>query len=493
MSNTMMRQRRPESFDDPQFVRTQDDFENHHRSVESGCAAVASELAHRVSMAETDPTTTHAERRTDALCNSASYDLPEPGITISSITDSPVAAGASHGNRIETSIREHCDDGPLSDTNRAAETAAYRRAIENFIGTVKVPVGIAGPLKVRGLFADGEYYLPLATTEAALVASYSRGAEVISAAGGCTTAVLAESISRAPGLVFDNLREAAAFADWAAAHVAEIRCVAESTSAHGKLVDLRTTVEGNHVYLHLDFTTGDAAGQNMVTIAADAVCGYIRDAAPSRPRRIFVESNASGDKKACARSLASVRGKRVAAEVLLSADLVKRHLGVSPEDLVEFWCFGALGSVLSGTVGAQAHFANGLAALYIACGQDAACVAESAVGVTRFELAADRALYASVMLPNIVVGTVGGGTELPSQRACLDVLGLSGPGSARALAEICAGLCLAGELSLSAAICAGNFTRAHRVLGRVRARRETPLRSARFAGQPRAIRMEEGN
>ena len=114
--------------------------------------------------------------------------------------------GYEPGRASDVPVREIFRDGPLSDINGANETEAYRRSIENFVGTVKVPVGLAGPLTVRGMFADGEYYLPLATTEAALVASYSRGAEAVSAAGGCTTAVLAESISRAPGLVFDSLR-----------------------------------------------------------------------------------------------------------------------------------------------------------------------------------------------------------------------------------------------------------------------------------------------
>ena len=276
-----------------------------------------------------------------------------------------------------------------------------------------------------------------------------------------------------PGFAFADLGEATLFASWAAAHTSEIRCIAEATSAHGKLVDLKTTVEGNHVFLHLDFTTGDAAGQNMVTIAAKAVCSYIRDTAPVRPRRVMVESNASGDKKASARSFTSVRGKRVSAEVVLPAAIVRRRLGVTPESLADGWRMGALGAVLTGTVGIQGQFANGLAALYIACGQDAACVAESAVGVTRFELAPDGGLYAAVTLPNVVVGTVGGGSQLPSQRTCLDLMGLAGPGSARALAEICAGLCLAGELSLGAAMCAGVFTRAHQVFGRHRARRGT--------------------
>ena len=126
----------------------------------------------------------------------------------------------------------------------------------------------------------------------------------------------------------------------------------------------------------------------------------------------------------------------------------------------------AIGGVLSGTIGIQGHFANGLAALYLACGQDVACVAESAVGVTRFGVTEDDGLYAAVTLPNIMVGTVGGGTALPSQKACLDILGLHGTGHSRALAEVCVGLLLGGELSIIGALTAGHFTRAHRKLAR---------------------------
>ena len=346
----------------------------------------------------------------------------------------------------------------------------YRRAVENFIGTVEIPVGLAGPLRVVGTFAKGDYFVPLATTEAALVASYSRGAKVITEAGGCSVALLAEAIDRAPGFAFRDLREASQFVDWAVSRLQDFRRVAESTSAHVRLLDVRPTVEGNHVYLNFSFTTGEAAGQNMVTFATAAVCEYIEDAAPVCPCRMFLEANHSGDKKACAASLARVRGKRVSAEVVLPAALVEKHLRTTPEDFVDYWRMGVIGGVLSGTIGIQGHFANGLAALYIACGQDVACVAESAVGITRSEVTGSGDLYASVTLPNIAVGTVGGGTQLPDQRAYLNTLGLAGADSARALAEVCAALCLAGELSLGAAMCANSFSRAHRVMARHRAR-----------------------
>lgn len=356
----------------------------------------------------------------------------------------------------------------LLDPQTLEQAALYRRNIEHFIGTVKVPVGLAGPLRVNGLFAQGDYYVPLATTEAALVASYSRGAQLLTVAGGCAAMVLNEGVSRVPGFTFDNLQDVGQFMLWAIAHQDDFKRVAERTTRHGQLVDMRITVEGNHAYLDFQYTTGDAAGQNMVTIATQAICDYIRDHSPIPPKAIYVEANLSGDKKASAQSFTTVRGKKVVAEVILAAELVQKWLHTTPAAMVDYWRMSAIGGTLSGTIGVQGHYANGLAALYIACGQDAACVAESAVGVTRFELRDDGALYATVTLPNLIVGTVGGGTSLPSQQACLSILGLAGTGHARAFAEVCAALLLGGELSIIGALCSGDFTAAHQRLARDR-------------------------
>ena len=356
----------------------------------------------------------------------------------------------------------------LLDLQTQEQMQQYERNIENFIGTVKLPIGLAGPLRVNGLFAQGDYYVPLATTEAALVASYSRGAKLISAVGGCTVMLLNEGVSRAPGFAFRNLEEVGKFMLWAIEQQATFKQIAESTTRHGKLTDMRITVEGNHVYLDFQFTTGDAAGQNMVTIATQAVCDYIRAQSPIAPQYAFVEANLSGDKKASAQSFLSVRGKKVTAEVTLPANLVQKRLRSTPEQMVNYWRMSAIGGTLSGTIGVQGHYANGLAALFIACGQDAACVAESAVGVTRFEVTETGALYAAVTLPNLIVGTVGGGTSLPSQRACLEILGLAGTGHAQAFAEVCAALLLAGELSIIGALCSDEFARAHQRLARGR-------------------------
>lgn len=356
----------------------------------------------------------------------------------------------------------------LADALTCRQMERYEGNIENFIGTLKVPVGLAGPLRVNGLFAQGDYHIPLATTEAALVASYSRGAQLISEVGGCSALLLDEGVGRAPGFAFHSLADAGLFAGWAASQMDHFRREVEGTTRHGRLQDMQIVIEGNHVYLYLDYRTGDAAGQNMVTIATEAIRCYIQDNSPVPPLYSFVEANLSGDKKASAQSFGTVRGKKVTAEVRIPAELVRRRLRTTPRCMTDYWQFSALGGVLSGTMGVQGHYANGLAALYLACGQDVACVAESAVGITRFEMDPRGDLYAAVTLPNLIVGTVGGGTCLPSQAACLRILGLAGPGHAQALAEVCAGVCLAGELSLAAAICSGDFAHAHQTLARGR-------------------------
>lgn len=353
----------------------------------------------------------------------------------------------------------------LIGTDEGRDHAHYQRNIEHLVGTVKVPVGIAGPLRVNGIHAHGDYYVPLATTEAALVASYSRGALVVTEAGGCAAAVLNTGVSRAPGFAFHSIAESGHFVGWVMSNVETFAAVAATTTRHGKLADVQCTIEGSSVYVAFEFTTGDAAGQNMVTLATDAICRHILAHSPVQPRYHFLEANMSGDKKASHQSFLHVRGRKVTADVLVPRGLVESRLHTTPEGFERYWRMGAMGGVLSGTIGVQGHFANGLAALYIACGQDAACVAESAVGTTRFEVR-DGDLYATVTLPNIIVGSVGGGTALPSQRACLDWLGLAGPGHANALAEVVAGVALAGELSITAALIAGHFAQAHEALAR---------------------------
>jgi hydroxymethylglutaryl-CoA reductase (NADPH) len=354
----------------------------------------------------------------------------------------------------------------LLDSTSRGRAAVYQRNIEHYVGTVRLPLGIAGPLRVNGAHAQGEYIVPLATTEAALVASYCRGAQLITACGGASAMLINEGVSRSPALLFANLGDLTRFLTWLLAHENDVRSAAEATTRFGKLTNLQVNVEGNNLYILMTYATGDAAGQNMATIASEAALQWILEHAPVKPLTAFVEANFSGDKKASAQSLLGVRGKKVTTELHVPARLVEEVLHTSAERMATYCRIATLGGVMSGTLGIQGHFANGLAALFIACGQDPACVAEAAVGTTRMELTPDGDLYAAVTMPNLIVGTVGGGTGLPSQRACLELLGLAGTGHARAFAEVAAALCLAGELSITGAICAGDFTSAHERLAR---------------------------
>jgi len=353
----------------------------------------------------------------------------------------------------------------LADPVAKADAGRYSKNTENYAGTIKVPFGIAGPLRVNGLHAHGDYVIPLATTEAALVASYARGAHVVTRAGGISAALLSEGVLRSPAFIFADLLEAGQFVNWIANNEGALKDAAERTTRHGKLFSLEPYIDGEIVFLLCRYSTGDASGQNMVTIATDALCRHIAATCPVKPRRWFIEGNFSGDKKASFLGMLTGRGRKVTASIILPKRHVVKYLRTTPADMLDYAQIANLGARLSGQIGAQGHYANGLAAFYIATGQDAACVAESAVGSTRME---DRNgdLFMSVTMPNILVGSVGGGTGLPSQNAALSLLGLAGPGNAAALAEVVAALCLCGEISIMAAIASGQFTHAHDKLAR---------------------------
>lgn len=362
---------------------------------------------------------------------------------------------------------DEADENLIADPTTLANAETYSANIENMIGTVKVPVGLVGPLRINGLHAHGDYYVPLATTEAALVASYARGADLVSAAGGVSAALVYEGVLRTPGFLFNSLAEAGLFVNWVVENVQDLKIAAESTTRFGKLVSLEPVMDNDVVFLLCRYTTGDASGQNMVTIATEAMCKKIVSDCPVKARRWYIEANFSGDKKGSYLGLTSGRGRKVNVSLTIPEDLVRKKLHVGIDDMLDYARVANLGALLSGQFGAQAHYANGLAALYIATGQDAACVAESAVGFTRMERR-DDSLFVSVTMPNILVGSVGGGTSLPSQSAGLRILGLEGAGNGAALAEVTAALCLCGEISIVAAISAGHFARAHERLARKR-------------------------
>ena len=356
--------------------------------------------------------------------------------------------------------------GHLAGGGNAVRPEDLAGNIENFIGFAQVPVGVIGPLRINGMSAHGDFYVPLATTEGALVASYHRGAYVVSQSGGAAAICMTECVSRSPCFSFNSVAETGAFLAWALPRFDTLQETVATTSSHCRIVDLRTSVIGREVYLIFDFETGDAAGQNMVTLATEAICKRLVADSPVKPQRWYLEGNMSGDKKATMIAFTSVRGKKVVAEASIPRTLLRRVIHIDPEEMVRYWELSVLGGLQSGSIGVQGHFANALAALFIACGQDAACVSEASVGLTRMAVTDAGDLYVSVSLPNLIVGTVGGGTHLPTARECLEMLGCCGDGTARKFAEICAATALAGEVSIIGALAAGEFGQAHAAYGR---------------------------
>lgn len=338
--------------------------------------------------------------------------------------------------------------------------------IENYIGMTQVPTGIIGPVRVLGTDANGDYFVPMATSEGALVASYHRGAKACRLSGGVSSVCLIEGVQRSPVFKFNDLGEVGIFIIWVLKQIEVFDKIISENSKYAKFMDLKTNIEGNHVTLTFEISTGDAAGQNMVTFCVQEVCKYILENMPVKPILWFIESNYSGDKKATSLSFSNVRGKKVTSEVVLPEKIVKEVLKTTPHLIAEYWKTSTLGVIQSGAIGAQGHFANGLAAIFLACGQDVACVSEAAVGITRMELNSRGDLYVSVTLPNLIVGTVGGGTNLPTQAECLKMIDCHGAGKAIKFAEITGAVILAGELSISAALSAGHFAEAHKKLGR---------------------------
>jgi hydroxymethylglutaryl-CoA reductase (NADPH) len=341
--------------------------------------------------------------------------------------------------------------------------------LENYVGMAQVPIGLAGPLHINGTEAQGSFLVPLATTEGALVASYARGMKACRESGYITSVCLMESVQRSPIFHFENLIQMGQFAIWVLDKLPVFAEEVKKVTQHGSLKDLSLNTEGNSATLILDYYTADAAGQNMVTVCTQHLCRYILKHTPVKPLRWYVESNYSGDKKATALSFTGVRGKKVAAEIVLPKHVVKHVLNTTPKAMNDYWRSSTLAVVQSGAIGAQGHVANGLTAIFIACGQDAACISEASVGLTRMELTDDGDLYVSVTLPGLIVGTVGGGTSLPTQRECLEILDCYGNGKARKFAEICGALALAGEISIAAAMSSGEFAQAHEQLGRKKA------------------------
>ncbi len=346
--------------------------------------------------------------------------------------------------------------------------------IENMIGTAQVPMGVVGPVSVDGGAADGEYYLPLATTEGALLASVNRGLSVIEWAGGATARVIKNGMTRAPVFRVRGVAEAATTLEWVEDNVDALRAAAESTTSHGELLDVEPYVVGDSIYLRFAYDTKDAMGMNMATIATREACALVEAETPAA--LVALSGNLCSDKKPAAINAVEGRGRSVTADVVIPGDLVEERLHTTPAAIAEANTRKNLtGSAKAGALGFNAHVANVVGAAFLATGQDEAQVVEGANAITTMEARpnddGDTDLYASVSLASLEVGTVGGGTSLPTQAEALEVLGLRGGGepagsNADALAEIIAVGALAGELSLLGALSSRHLASAHEDLGR---------------------------
>ncbi|MBN8724273.1 MAG: hydroxymethylglutaryl-CoA reductase [Acidobacteria bacterium] len=339
--------------------------------------------------------------------------------------------------------------------------------IEHFTGIAQVPIGMAGPLLINGEHAQGEFYIPLATTEGTLVASYNRGMKLLYESGGVTTTVCDDAMQRAPVFIFPTARQARDFAKWVKENFLNIKIQAEKTTKIGKLRDIEQYSASRFQFLRFNFTTGDAAGQNMVSKATKAACDWICKVYPGI-EHYYLESNFATDKKTSQINMLHTRGKRVVAEAVIPAKLLEKIMHTNIELVYKARQVSNLGSLLSGVNNNGAHSANAITALFIATGQDVANVAESSAAIVYAEITPQGDYYYSITLPSLIVATYGGGTALATQRECLELLGCYGQDRVRKLAEIVAATVLCGELSLATAIASEDWVQSHEQYGRNR-------------------------
>jgi hydroxymethylglutaryl-CoA reductase (NADPH) len=341
--------------------------------------------------------------------------------------------------------------------------------IEHFTGVSQIPLGFAGPLTIHGEHALGDFLIPMATTEGTLVASYNRGIKLINRSGGVKTTISGDVMQRAPVFVFADARDAREFVAWVQANKNEIAERAEATSSVAKLDYIDPFLANKFAFLRFNYQTGDAAGQNMVGRATFSACSWILDIYPaSKIKHFFLESNLATDKKASQVNVMRTRGKRVTAEATIKREHLIEVMRVEPESLAYSYGIASVGAILSGANNNGLHSANAITAMFIATGQDVANVAESSAGILYTEMTPENDLYISITIPSLIVATYGGGTSLATQQECLALLDCVGKGKVKKLAEIIAGVVLAGELSLASAIASSDWVSSHEQYGRNR-------------------------
>lgn len=347
------------------------------------------------------------------------------------------------------------------------EDFASIRNCENMIGVAQIPMGVAGPLKVQSSKCKVQsYFIPLATTEGALVASVNRGCRAVSLSGGVTVLVENVGITRGPVFRTSSLLESAKLKNWLEEHFDDLNSLAKETSGHLELKKLETQILGKNVFVRFYFDSQEAMGMNMASFAVDKIAFFIEKQTGNH--RLALSGNFCVDKKASWLNFVLGRGKRVWVEAQISKKIVEEVLKTTPEKIFEVWlkkCM--LGSALSGSLGFNAHFGNIVAAIFAATGQDLGHITEGSLGITTTELVG-KDLHISIYLPDLPIGTIGGGTNLETQKEALSLMGIKGgeKGSGLKLAGIIGGAVLAGELSLLASLAESSLAQAHQKLTR---------------------------
>ena len=346
--------------------------------------------------------------------------------------------------------------------NFSEDPENFRGNIENLIGAAQIPIGITGPLLINGEHAKGEFYVPMATTEGAMITDYNAGMRIVTKSGGLNAAVISNKIHISPVFFVKNLWEAEQLMKWVESNFKRIIQEAEGTTKHGKLLEIIPIIAGRRLILKFCYNAQDAHGMNMINKATEAACKFI---SKETGKKYFLRSRYSSVKTVSASNIFQGYGRAVFADGIIARKNLELF-GITPEDIYAQYSSGILASVHSGMVGVTAHIANGLTGIFAACGQDLADISTSHIGVSMCEVTEEKDLYISLYIPNLLIGTVGGGTALATQKECLQIMGCYGSGKADKFAEIIVSACLAGELAVLASLAAGTFVEAHEKFGR---------------------------
>ncbi|OGH20100.1 MAG: hypothetical protein A3D74_03390 [Candidatus Levybacteria bacterium RIFCSPHIGHO2_02_FULL_37_13] len=348
------------------------------------------------------------------------------------------------------------------------EKSAASKNCENMVGVAQIPLGVVGPLRVTGEKFNETFFVPLATTEGALVASVNRGCKAVTESGGTITASCRVGATRGPVFYTGNIRNEQRLYEWVKKNEQKLKKAAEGTSKHLKFKKLMFRGLAEYAFIRFAFDTQDAMGMNMATIATEKMIELIEKG--TGILCISIAGNFDTDKKPAWINFIENRGYKVWAEATIKKVSAKEILKTSPEKIYDVWLSkNMIGSAMSGSLGFNAHFANIVSAVFIATGQDPAHVVEASMGITTAKITKSGDLYFSIYIPALMVGTVGGGTVLATQKEALSIMGIVGGNegkNSQKLAEIIGGAVLSGELSLLASLAERSLASSHKKLGR---------------------------